>query len=69
MPARDRSAGRGVHLYDLNDPTTEIGGLILLPGVINANFYVMIEIIIIFESPFLLQDENETKIEKDDHPL
>ncbi|KAH0828295.1 hypothetical protein AYO21_07289 [Fonsecaea monophora] len=69
MPTRDRSAGRNVHIYDLNDPTTVIGGLLLLPGVTNANFYAMIEIIVIFESPFFLQNENETKIEKDDHPL
>ncbi|KIW86275.1 hypothetical protein Z517_01670 [Fonsecaea pedrosoi CBS 271.37] len=69
MPTRDRSAGRNVHIYDLNDPTTVIGGLLLLPGVTNANFYTMIEIIIIFEGPFFLQNENETKIEKDDYPL
>ncbi|KIX02014.1 uncharacterized protein Z518_07953 [Rhinocladiella mackenziei CBS 650.93] len=29
----------------------------------------MIEIIIIFESPFFVQDEEGTEIEKDDHPL
>jgi len=69
MPAALRSAGRNVHIYDLNDPTTAIGGLLLLPGVTNASFYAMIEIIVIFESPFFLQDENGTKIEKDDHPL
>ncbi|EXJ66399.1 uncharacterized protein A1O5_10551 [Cladophialophora psammophila CBS 110553] len=69
MPARDRSVGRSVHIYDLKDPPTKIGGLILLPGVTNTNFYAMIEIIVIFESPFFLQDEIEAKIEKDDHPL
>ncbi|KIW81612.1 hypothetical protein Z517_04638 [Fonsecaea pedrosoi CBS 271.37] len=69
MPARDRSAGRNVHIYDLNDPTTVIGGLRLLPGITNANFYAMIEIIVIFPSPFSLQNENETTIERDDHPL
>ncbi|OAL37677.1 hypothetical protein AYO20_03184 [Fonsecaea nubica] len=69
MPTRDRSAGRNVHIYDLNNPTTVIGGLLLLPGVTNANFYTMIEIIIIFEGPFFLQNENETTIERDDHPL
>ncbi|KAL2395074.1 hypothetical protein ABEF95_000494 [Exophiala dermatitidis] len=71
MPALDRSAGRNVHIYDLNDPATEIGGLLLLPGITNGNFYTMIEIIVVFESPssFFLQNENETKIKKDDHPL
>jgi len=69
MPARLRSAGRNVHIYDLNDPTTEIGGLLLLPGITNASFYAMIEIIVIFSNSFFLQDEDETKIERDDHPL
>ena len=69
MPGRDRSAGRSVHIYDLNKPNTEIGGLILLPGVTNSNFYAMIEIIVIFRGPFFLQDEKETKIERDDQPL
>ncbi|KIW78778.1 hypothetical protein Z517_08617 [Fonsecaea pedrosoi CBS 271.37] len=69
MPTGDRSAGRNVYIYDLNDRTTVIGGLILQPGVTNANFYAMIEIIVIFEGPFFLQNENETKIEKDDYPL
>ena len=69
MPARDRSAGRNVHIYDLNNPTTEIGGLLLLPGITNANFYAMIEIIIMFSSSFFLQDEKETKIERNNHPL
>ncbi|KIW85625.1 hypothetical protein Z517_01017 [Fonsecaea pedrosoi CBS 271.37] len=69
MPPPDRSAGRNVHIYDLNDPTTVIGGLIARPGVTNANFYAMIEIIVMFDGPFFLQNENETRIEKDDHPL
>ena len=69
MPGRDRSAARNVHIYDLKVPPTKIGGLILMPGVTNTNFYTMIEIIVTFHSPFFLQDENGTRIEKDDHPL
>ncbi|OAP63734.1 hypothetical protein AYL99_02961 [Fonsecaea erecta] len=68
MPPHSRSQGRDVHIYDRKD-STEIGGLILRPGVTNANFYAMIEIIVIFQSSFFLQDENETRIEKDDQPL
>jgi len=69
MSACLRSAGRNVHIYDLKVPPTEIGGLLLLPGVTNTNLYIMMEIIVIFHSHFFLQDENGTRIEKDDHPL
>jgi len=69
MPPIVRSEGRDVHLYGANDPTTELGGLFLTNGITNANFYSMVEIIIIFKSEFFLRDEGGTKIEKDDHPL
>ena len=48
MPPINRSAGRNVHIYDANDPTAVLGGLILVNGVTNANFYSMVEILIIF---------------------
>ena len=69
MSTNLRSEGRNVHIYDLIEPEIEIGGLLLQPGVTNTNFYAMIEIIVIFESPFFLQDKEGTEIKKDDHPL
>jgi hypothetical protein len=69
MPPIDRSGGRNVHIYDAKNPTIVLGGLILSNGVTNANFYSMIEILIIFTSTFFLQDKDGTKIEKDDYPL
>ena len=69
MPPTNRSGGRNVHIYDANDSGTVLGGLILTTGVTNANFYSMVEILFIFASTFFLQDEGETKIERDDHPL
>jgi len=69
MPPIVRSVGRNVHLYGANDPATELGGLFLTNGITNANFYSMVEIIIIFESEFSLYNEGGTVIEKDDHPL
>ena len=68
-PLQFRSAVRNVRLYGANDPTTELGGLFVTNGITNANFYSMVEIIIIFESEFSLCDEGGTVIEKDDHPL
>jgi hypothetical protein len=77
MPAANRSGGRGVHIYDANNPDTAIGGLILTNGVTNANIYSMIDILIVrlgppFEPLYELRvgDEGGTMVERDDvNPL
>jgi hypothetical protein len=46
-----------------------LGGIFLTPGVTNANFYSMVEILFLFTSTFFLRDENETEIGKDDYQL
>ena len=69
MTRLSRSGGRNVRLYGANDPDTELGGLFLISGITNANFYSMVEIIILFESQFFLRDEGGTIIAKDNHPL
>jgi hypothetical protein len=69
MAPRDRSKGRHVHIYDTNDRTTVLGGLILTNSVTNANFYLMVEILILFTSSFELQDEENAEIERNDNPL
>jgi hypothetical protein len=69
MARLSRSGGRNVRLYGANNPTTELGGLFLTNGITNANFYSMVEIIILFESEFFLRDEGDTIIKRDNHPL
>jgi len=69
MPARNRSAGRDVHLYDMKDPSEVLGGLILTNGVTNANFHTMVETIFIFQSPYDLQNEDKTSVSKNSNPL
>jgi hypothetical protein len=69
MPPRDRSQGRDVHIYDAKNPTTVLGGLILTNGVTNANFYSMIEILILFTSDFALQNESEIEVKRNNDPL
>ena len=77
MPPIDRSGGRNVHIYDAENPTVVLGGLILNNGITNANLYSMLDIFIVYEEsfsseneePFLLQDENGTGIQKNNHPL
>jgi hypothetical protein len=69
MAPRDRSRGRDVYIYDLKDPTTVLGGLILTNGVTRTNFYSMVRIFVLFMSDFELQDNNGTKIGRNDEPL
>jgi hypothetical protein len=54
MLSANRSAGRDVHIYDVNDPTTVLGGLVVTNGVTNANFYSTVEIIFIFNQDYFL---------------
>jgi hypothetical protein len=73
----DRSGGRNVHIYDAENPTVVLGGLILSNGITNANLYSMMDIFIVYkepfslrdEEPFLLLDEKGTRIEKNNCPL
>lgn len=44
----NRSAGRDVHIYNSNDLTTPLGGLILTNGVTNANLYAIVEVFLLF---------------------
>ncbi|KAF1816448.1 hypothetical protein P152DRAFT_464000 [Eremomyces bilateralis CBS 781.70] len=65
----DRSRGRDIHIYDVNDRDTVLGGLILTNGITNANFFSMVEILVLFTSSFELRDEDDTKIERNDSQL
>ncbi|KAF1808731.1 hypothetical protein P152DRAFT_404785 [Eremomyces bilateralis CBS 781.70] len=76
MPPPNRSAGRNVHIYDANDPVTVLGGLLLTPGLSNANFYSMLEILIaptddiIQDEPyFFVRNESDTRIDRDANML
>jgi hypothetical protein len=72
MAPIDRSGGRNVYIYDAENPTVVLGN-----GVTNANLYSMLDIFIVYEEsfspedeePFLLQDEEGTRIEKNNCPL
>jgi hypothetical protein len=69
MPAGDRALDRDVFIYDEKDPDKVLGGLVLTNGVTNANFYSMIEIMIIFCGGFSLFDGRGIKIKRNDDPL
>ena len=69
MPPLNRSRGRDVHIFDASGRDTSIGGLILTAGATNANLYAMIEIFVIFNGEYILRNESDTTIEKDDSLL
>jgi len=69
MPPSNRSGRRDVHIYDANDPTAVLGGLILTNGIANADLYSMVEILIKSTGPFSLRNEVGIEIKKDYHPL
>ncbi|KAH8588282.1 HNH endonuclease-domain-containing protein [Bisporella sp. PMI_857] len=75
MPGSDRSKYRNVHIFNTSDRNTTIGGLILTTKndetncITNANFYIMVEIIVIATSDFTLRNESDVTIEKDNSPL
>ena len=63
----NRSAGRNVHIYDARNPAAVLGGLILMNGVTNANFYSMIEIFLWFDKNYFLRHADHTEVQKDEH--
>jgi hypothetical protein len=74
MPPVNRSEGRDVHIYDNKDRTTMLGGLILSPGVTNANFYAMIRIFVEFtprnfSRTFSLRNQNRITIQENHQSL
>jgi hypothetical protein len=69
MPPINRLRERNVHIYDAKNPTVVLSGLILSNGVTNTNFYLIIEILIIFTSNFFLLNEYNIKVENDNYPL
>lgn len=69
MSANNRSAGRNVHLYNANNPSEVLGGLVLTNGITNTNLYAMVDILFIFTSTFVLENEHNSLISKDTNPL
>jgi len=65
MQAPNRSGGRNVHIFNVNDPATVLGGFVLTDGVTNS----MVDVVCIFDSQYFLQDKSGTTIQRDDHTL
>ena len=55
--------------YGANGPDTVLEGLILTNGVTNANFYSMVEVILFFNSNYVLRDQDDMILQRNDQPL
>lgn len=65
----DRSYGRNVHIYDAKDRSKLLGGLMLNKGITKANLYSMMEIWLIFDSSFSIENEATVTLPRNDEPL
>ncbi len=64
-----RALARDVFFYDLRDLDTLLGGLALNRGVTNANFYAMVNIVLVISGPFLVQNDEGETVLQDEQPL
>ena len=68
MSGSDRSRGRDVHIFSTSDRDAAIGGL-HSNGITNANLCTMIEIVFFFDGEYVLRDENNVVIARDNSLL
>ena len=62
----DRSEGRTVFIYNAKGDNKVLGGLVNTNGITNKNFYDMIEILLVFDSPYTLTLAGDGTVPKDD---
>lgn len=60
---------RNTFVYAAENPGTVLGGLSVTPGITNANFQSMLEIVCVFSDSFELYNQNGQLIEKDENQL
>ena len=60
---------RNTFVYAAENPGTVLGGLWATPGVTNANFHSMLEIICVLSDTFELHDQNGQLVEQDENQL
>ncbi|KAL2054126.1 hypothetical protein ABVK25_005665 [Lepraria finkii] len=65
----DRSLGRNVHIYGAKDRSKLLGGLMLNNGITNSNLYSMVEILLLFDSSFSIENEAAATLERNEEPL
>jgi hypothetical protein len=66
-----RLEARNVHIFDLKNRNTVLGGLYLAQRITNSSFYAMVDIFIVFSEPIIdndpcysLQTENGVEVKQ-----
>ena len=65
----NRLPGRNVHIYDARDRSKLLGGLILNNGITKSGLYSMVEIWLLFDSSFSIENEAAATLERNEDPL
>ena len=65
----DRLRGRNVHIYDARDRSKLLGGLILNNGITKSGLYLMVEIWLLFDSSFSIENEAAATLQRNEDPL
>ena len=65
----DRSLGRNIHIYDAKDRSKLLGGLMLNNGITKSNLYSMVEIWLLFDSSFSIENEAAATLQRNEEPL
>jgi hypothetical protein len=63
-----RARARDVFFYDRRDPSTLLGGLVRTNGITKANFYSMVDIVLVV-STYYIQDGDGAELPRDSEPL
>lgn len=64
-----RARCRNVHIYDLRNQATVLGGQVLTGGVTRAILCAMVDIFLVFELPGDLKDKDGNLLPKGSHNL
>lgn len=64
-----RARARDVFFYDRRDPCILLGGLVRTNGITNANFYAMVDIVLVVSTGYLIQDDDGAELPRDSEPL
>lgn len=65
----NQMALRDIHIYDAQDPDILLGGLVLSRGMTNGLLYSMIEMAFVISCGFIIRNENNVWISRDNLPL
>lgn len=64
-----RTRDQDVFLSDARSPESVLAGLVLTDGVTHENFHQMIEVLLVVQGKYFIQDENGQTIDRDATPL